>query len=83
MKHLTANATRKTISTKQGHKIEYDEMNAMQSKAFIDEIDAALAQAVGFSPEELDFVTNYDIKYRMASGSEEANTDEFVSPASS
>ena len=82
MKHLTANATRKTISTKQGHKIEYDEMNAMQSKAFIDEIDAALADAIGLSPEELDFVTNYDIKYRMGSGSEEANTDEFVSPAS-
>jgi hypothetical protein len=52
-----------------------DEMNAMQSKAFIDEIDVALADAIGLSPEELDFVTSYDIKYRMGSGSEEANTD--------
>ncbi len=31
----------------------------------IDEIDRALAQPYGFTEEELDFITNYDIKYRM------------------
>jgi hypothetical protein len=83
MKSLAANATRKTISTKQGHKIEYDEMNAIQSKMVIDEIDAALADAFGLSPEQLDFVTNYDIKYRTASGSEEESTDESASATAS
>ena len=36
-----------------------------QSKSIIDEIDNALARHYGFTPEELDFIINYDIKYRM------------------
>jgi hypothetical protein len=35
------------------------------SKPIIDEIDRALAQHYGFTAEELDFIINYDIKYRM------------------
>ncbi len=35
------------------------------SKPIIDEIDRILAQHYGFTPEELDFIINYDIKYRM------------------
>ena len=35
------------------------------SKLVIDEIDRALAQHYGFTDEELDFIINYDIKYRM------------------
>jgi hypothetical protein len=35
------------------------------SKAIIDEIDSALAEHYCFTGEELDFVVNYDIKYRM------------------
>ena len=31
----------------------------------IDEIDRALADHYGFTDEELDFIINYDIKYRM------------------
>jgi len=58
-------ARRKTILTKQGHKIEYDEMDAPQSKPIIDEIDTVLAAHYGFTAEELDFILNYDIKYRM------------------
>ena len=58
-------ASRKTIKTKQGHTIEYDEMNAAGAKPIIDEIDRELAKHYGFTPEELDFIINYDIKYRM------------------
>jgi len=35
------------------------------SKSIIDEIDRVLAQHYGFTDEELDFIINYDIKYRM------------------
>ena len=36
-----------------------------KSKHIIDEIDNVLAQHYGFSDEELDFIINYDDKYRM------------------
>ena len=35
------------------------------SKPIIDEIDVLLAKHYGFTDEELDFIVNYDIKYRM------------------
>ena len=35
------------------------------SKPIIDEIDELLAKHCGFTEEELDFIINYDIKYRM------------------
>lgn len=36
-----------------------------QSKPLIDRIDSLLARHYGFTDEELDFILNYDIKYRM------------------
>lgn len=38
---------------------------ARKSKAIIDAIDNLLAQHYGFSSTELDFILNYDIKYRV------------------
>ncbi len=35
------------------------------SKPIIDELDRAMAKYYGFTAEELDFIINYDIKYRM------------------
>lgn len=35
------------------------------SKPIIDEIDRVLAEHYGFTAEELDFIVNYDVKYRM------------------
>ena len=40
------------------------------SKSIIDEIDQILAQHYGFTDEELDFIINYDIKYRMGLGND-------------
>jgi Eco57I restriction-modification methylase len=37
----------------------------VKSKSIIDEIDRVIAQHYGFTDEELDFIINYDIKYRM------------------
>ncbi len=65
MEDLKANAENKTIKTKDGDLIEYEEFSASQSKPIIDEIDRILAQHYGFTEEELDFIINYDIKYRM------------------
>ena len=39
------------------------------SKELIDGIDAVLAQHYGFTEEELDFIINHGIKYRMGSES--------------
>jgi hypothetical protein len=72
-------AKRKTITTSQGHIIEYDEMKAVHSKPIIDEIDCILAKLYGFSEEELDFILNYDIKYRMGqNNSADEESDEEV-----
>jgi hypothetical protein len=45
--------------------IVYQEFYPRESKALIDQIDRVLAQHYGFTDEELDFIINYDIKYRM------------------
>jgi hypothetical protein len=38
---------------------------AKKSKSIIDEIDCLLGQHYGFSNEEIDFIINYDVKYRI------------------
>jgi hypothetical protein len=62
---LSAGSVPKRIRTKQGETIEYDEYDVGLSKPIIDEIDQLLARHYGFTDEELDFIINYDIKYRM------------------
>jgi len=71
---LRSNAERMSINTKSGDKISYDEFIAWRSKPIIDKIDAVLAEHYGFTDEELDFIINYDIKYRM--GKELGDADE-------
>jgi hypothetical protein len=48
-----------------------NEVKAQESRPIIDEIDWVLARHYGFTEEELDFIVNYDIKYRMGRGSDE------------
>lgn len=50
---------------------EFQEFDWAHSKPIIDEIDTLLAEHYGFTEEELDFIINYDIKYRMGRGSGE------------
>jgi hypothetical protein len=47
-----------------------DTVDSRPTKYTLDEIDLTLGQHYGLSDEELDFIINYDIKYRM--GQEEA-----------
>lgn len=52
----------------------FESFNPSKSKPIIDEIDTVLARHYGFTDEELDFIINYDIKYRM--GDELNNSEE-------
>lgn len=47
--------------------------NKSVSKQYMDAIDVVLAKHYGFTDEELDFIINYDIKYRMG---DELNSEE-------
>jgi len=51
--------------SKKSGDVEYEEFYPRKSKLIIDEIDKVLAEHYGFTEEELDFIINYDIKYRM------------------
>ncbi len=53
-----------------GH-TETQSFKIQKSKPIIDEIDRVLAQHYEFTDEELDFIINYDIKYRMGRSDEE------------
>jgi hypothetical protein len=54
---------------KSGLKIETFEY--AQCKRIVDDIDNLLAQHYGFTKDELDFIINYDIKYRMGGTGDE------------
>ena len=66
------------LSTKErkrtGNIINNTEINfdVKKSKSIIDKIDKVLAEHYGFTEEELDYIINYDIKYRMG---KELNTE--------
>ena len=51
-----------------GGAVQYQRFSPASAKPIIDEIDRVLAQHYGFTDEELDFIINYDIKYRMGRG---------------
>ncbi len=74
MDSFVANSARKTVRYKGSGIVEYDEFNVKYSKLIIDEIDRVLAKHYGFTDEELDFIINYDIKYRL--GRDSANEEE-------
>ena len=65
MKDFEKNKNRKESYYKSTGNVIYDEYYPKKSKPIIDEIDKVLAKHYGFTEEELDFIINYDIKYRM------------------
>ena len=71
MPDLKEHAQRKETYYKATGKVIYDEFYPKYSKPIIDEIDRTLAKHYGFTDEELDFIINYDIKYRMGKEAEE------------
>lgn len=69
-KDLRKHSVRRRIRYKATGWIEYDEFYPRESKGILDGIDTLLAQHYGFTEDELDFVINYDIKYRMGADPE-------------
>lgn len=65
MTDLHANATWSEMNTQQGSLIEYETMYCRNSKKIIDGIDDVLSGYYGLDNDELDFVKNFDFKYRM------------------
>ncbi len=65
------NSFRKETNYKNTGVVIYDEFYPKKSKPIIDEIDKVLAAHYGFTEEELDFIINYDIKYRIGKNQEE------------
>jgi hypothetical protein len=70
MHDLKSNAVRKSAVSERTGEVKYDEFWPSKSKTIIDEIDEVLSNHYGFTDEELDFIINYDIKYRMGRDAE-------------
>ncbi len=73
MKDINEKSEMQIMSFKNVGKLEIQCIYPKYSKPIIDEIDKVLAKHYGFTDEELDFIINYDIKYRM--GKELENED--------
>jgi hypothetical protein len=65
MKDLDKNSVFLHRNDKRAGLLEIQSFQPRASKLIIDEIDTLLAKHYGFTDEELDFIINYDIKYRM------------------
>jgi hypothetical protein len=65
MKDYASKGQLKEKTSKKTGEIIYQEFYPRLSKPTIDEIDKVLAEHYGFTEEELDYIINYDIKYRM------------------
>jgi hypothetical protein len=71
MNALNKNRKRITYGDAEG-----DQFNVSPTKPIFDKIDTIQAKHYGFTDEELDFIINYDIKYRMGKGAGEEDGDE-------
>ena len=68
MQSYKDNSSFRTVRYKEKGEVTVQYFNFRPSKLIVDEIDRVLAPHYGFTDEELDFIINYDIKYRMGRG---------------
>jgi hypothetical protein len=73
MASYNKNSTHRTVLYKEVGSVTVQYFNFRPSKPILDEIDTVLAEHYGFTEEELDFIINYDIKYRMGRDSGDAD----------
>lgn len=78
-KQLSANLKEKSFIRRMVYKHDSLQVQCIvprHAKPIIDEIDTVLAKHYGFTDEELDFILNYDIKYRLGLGREGSADDD-------
>jgi hypothetical protein len=68
---LKVNSTMLTRQQRQTGRTQTQSFKIQKSKLIIDVIDTTLAKHYKLTEEELDFISNYDIKYRMGLGAVE------------
>lgn len=71
LRDLWDNAEKRLRNRADGSQREEVNFYVGKSKSILDKIDHVLAKHYGFTDEELDFIINYDIKYRMGDDAEE------------
>ncbi|PDV97547.1 Eco57I restriction-modification methylase domain-containing protein [Candidatus Chloroploca asiatica] len=72
---LQANSHMLVRMQKSTGQTETQSFKIQKSKPIIDEIDRVLAAHYGFTDEELDFIIDYDIKYRMGREASDSGED--------
>ena len=70
LKDLDKNSAMLIREQKQTGTTETQSFKIQKSKPILDEIDAVLARHYGFTAAELDFIVNYDIKFRLGRDTE-------------
>lgn len=70
---LDRNSVMLTREQRQTGTTQTQSFKIQRSKPLIDNIDRLLAPHFGFSEEELDFIINYDIKYRIGADEDDAD----------
>jgi hypothetical protein len=65
MQNLQENSEMRQMAYRKYGKLNIQVFSPRLGKPIIDQIDRVLAKHYGFTDEELDFIVNYDIKYRM------------------
>ncbi len=73
MNDYEAHKTRKECVYKNTGLVRYDEYHPKHSKPYMDPLDIELAKCYGFSSEEVNYIINYDIKFRMGGSDTESN----------
>ena len=69
---LDANAFEQTVSSKTRGMVTSRMYVANRSKAILDDVDQVFAHYL-MTEEQLDFILNYDIKFRMGTGNDGAD----------
>jgi hypothetical protein len=86
MKDYRANSSHRTVKYEKTGEITVQYFNFRPSKPIIDEIDRLFARYFGLTPDEIDCIVNYDIKYRLGKdhdqgqGVEEQDGEEVLAP---
>jgi len=75
MHEYQANSRIKEKRSSQTGQVEYQEFYPRLSKSVIDEIDRCLGDYYDLTAAELDYIINYDIKYRMGQCADDDGDD--------